>query len=81
MRAIDLAAKDLLQIIRDWKSALFLVVMPLLFTLFFGFILAPGNGGDDPRLPVGLVDYDGEGGLAAHLEALLAARRSSARLR
>lgn len=73
MRSIDLAAKDLLQIVRDWKSALFLVIMPILFTLFFGFILAPGEGVEDPRLPVALVNQDGTGGLAAHLEALLAA--------
>jgi ABC-2 type transport system permease protein len=73
MRSIDLAAKDLLQIVRDWKSALFLVIMPILFTLFFGFILAPGEAVEDSRLPVALINQDGTGGLAVYLEALLAA--------
>jgi ABC-2 type transport system permease protein len=73
MRAIDLAGKDLLQIMRDWKSALFLVAMPILFTLFFGFILAPSDDGGDARLLVGVVNYDSSGDLAAHLQAMLAA--------
>ncbi|MGD8793060.1 MAG: ABC transporter permease, partial [Anaerolineae bacterium] len=73
MRIIDLAGKDLVQIIRDWKSALFLVVMPILFTLFFGFIFAPGEAETDPRLPVGLVNRDAAGSLAANLKDLLAA--------
>jgi ABC-2 type transport system permease protein len=72
MRLIDLALKDLLQILRDWKSALFLVVMPILFTLFFGFILSPGEGEGDPRLPVGFVNQDPAGELVASLEELLA---------
>ncbi len=73
MRAIDLAGKDLLQIMRDWKSALFLVVMPILFTLFFGFILAPSDNGGDARLLVGVVNQDVSGDLADHLRAVLAA--------
>ena len=73
MRLLDLARKDLLQIIRDWKSALFLVVMPILFTLFFGFILSPGEAEGDPRLPVGFVNQDPASSLAASLEELLAA--------
>ena len=71
MRTIVLALKDLMQIARDWKAALFLVVMPILFTLIFG--LAFGGGGEtDPRLPVGWVNHDREGVLGAELEALLA---------
>jgi ABC-2 type transport system permease protein len=73
MRILDLAQKDLVQILRDRKSGLFLLVMPLLFTLFFGFIMGPAlNPGtdEDPRLPVGLVDRDG-GSLALSLGALL----------
>jgi ABC-2 type transport system permease protein len=38
MRILDLAIKDLKQIMRDWKSALFIVLMPIVFTLFFGWI-------------------------------------------
>jgi hypothetical protein len=41
VRATSLALKDLLQIARDWKSALFLIVMPILFTFFFGLVLQP----------------------------------------
>jgi len=58
MRVIDLALKDLLQIVRDWKTALFLVAMPIVFTLFFGFVLGDAFGEEDPRLPVGYVDHD-----------------------
>jgi ABC-2 type transport system permease protein len=73
MRSIDLALKDLLQIGRDWKSALFLIVMPILFTLFFGFVLSPAETEGDARLPVGLVNHDGAESVAAYLETLLAA--------
>jgi ABC-2 type transport system permease protein len=73
MRLIHLAGKDLLEIIRDWKSALFLVVMPILFTLFFGFILAPSDTGGGARLPVGLLTRDQSGDLATYLWELLAA--------
>jgi hypothetical protein len=31
MRLLSIAGKDLLQVLRDWKSTLFLVVMPLAF--------------------------------------------------
>lgn len=71
MRLVDLALKDLIQIIRDWKSALFLVVMPILFTLFFGLIFHPGEAEADPRLPVGLVSQDPVSGLATSLQHLL----------
>ncbi|MGD2161852.1 MAG: ABC transporter permease [Anaerolineales bacterium] len=51
MRIIHLALKDLLQIVRDWKSALFLVVMPIIFTLFFGVIFSEGDG-ENSGLPL-----------------------------
>lgn len=75
MRVLDLAWKDILQVLRDWKSALFLVVMPVLFTLFFGLIFGsvftPDQPGD-PRLPVGLIDQDQGALLSAGLEELIA---------
>jgi ABC-2 type transport system permease protein len=57
---IDLAIKDLIQIFRDWKAAMFLFAMPITFTLVFGFAFG-GFGANneeegDSRLPVGLVD-------------------------
>jgi ABC-2 type transport system permease protein len=73
MRVIDLALKDLLQVVRDWKSALFLVIMPIVFTFFFGLIYGGLGGENDPRLPVGLVNHDRAGTLSASLQNLLEA--------
>ena len=72
MRILKLTFKDLNQIVRDWKSALFLLIMPLLFTLFFGFIFGGGSPKQDvdSRLPVSVINQD-EGILAASLEQLL----------
>lgn len=73
MRVFILAYKDLSQILRDWKSGLFLIVMPILFTSFFGFIFGAGSSPNpdvDPRLPVGVIDRDG-GSLALSLETLM----------
>jgi ABC-2 type transport system permease protein len=60
MRIIDLALKDLLQIVRDWKAAFFLILMPIGFTLLFGFIFSEQSTDipEDQRLPVALVDQD-----------------------
>lgn len=73
MRWVDLALKDMKQVVRDWKSALFLVVMPILFTMFFGLIFGPVFSGDqgDTRLPVGVVDQDPAGAAGASLMRLL----------
>jgi ABC-2 type transport system permease protein len=74
MRVIDLAFKDLLQTVRDWKSALFLIVMPILFTLFFGLVFGPAfnpGANEDPRLLVGLVNRDPGGDLSASFQSLL----------
>jgi ABC-2 type transport system permease protein len=72
VRAVDVALKDLVQIARDWKSALFLVVMPILFTLFFGMIFGAGDSEGDPRLRVGLINHDPAETVSASLEDLLA---------
>lgn len=73
MRVIDLAIKDLMELARDWKAALFLVIMPIAFTLMFGFAFGGFSTGEqDPRLPVGLIDQDG-GRLSASLASLLEA--------
>lgn len=68
MRVIDLALKDWLQIVRDRKSALFLVLMPILFTFFFGRIFNAAEG--DARLPVGWLDRDG-GTLTTRLRVMV----------
>ncbi|MBN1667344.1 MAG: ABC transporter permease [Anaerolineales bacterium] len=59
MRIIDLAQKDLLQMLRDWKAAAFLVIMPVLFTLLFGAIFSGGNTRpEETRIAVGVWDED-----------------------
>jgi ABC-2 type transport system permease protein len=76
---VDLALKDLRQVLRDWKSALFLVIMPVLFTLFFGFVLSPqlsqdASGGT--ALPVGWMDRSDGSALASSLGHLLSISQS-----
>jgi len=75
MSILDIAYKDIQQILRDWNSALFLVVMPILFTAFFGLVLNPTFSADhpgDPRLPVGWINQDPDGLLSKSFETLLA---------
>jgi ABC-2 type transport system permease protein len=70
MRILDLALKDLTQIFRDKKSLLFLVAMPILFTLFMGFAYKSGgnqNTSKDNRIPLGWVNNDPNGLLAGQL--------------
>jgi ABC-2 type transport system permease protein len=74
MRVLDLAFKDIRQILRDWKSALFLLVMPVLFTVFFGLVfgsLFSAAPQEDPRLPVGWINQDPGGLLGSRLESFL----------
>jgi len=58
MRILDLALKDLSQILRDKRSFLFLVAMPIAFTLFMGFAYRSGENGkpQDPRIPLAWVE-------------------------
>jgi ABC-2 type transport system permease protein len=73
MRVIDLALKDIRQLVLDWRAAIFLLAMPIGFTLMFGFAFG-GRGGieeGDPRLPVGYLDQD-QGQLSPQLATLLA---------
>jgi len=74
MRILDIAQKDLLQIVRDWKATFFLLVMPMLFTLIFGFSFG-GFGTEaeevDHRLPIGYINRD-SGELGDILSDLLA---------
>ena len=65
-RVWTLARKDLLETRRDRLSALFIVVMPLAFTTFFGIMF----GGGSDRLPLALHDADG-GPQARQLAAAL----------
>jgi ABC-2 type transport system permease protein len=59
IRILDLAWKDLLQNLREKQTFMFLLIMPIIFTLLFGFAFGGVGGGEsDPRLPVGLLDQD-----------------------
>ena len=71
MRALDLAWKDLKQIVRDWKAAVFLLAMPMAFTVFIGYLFGGFESQEDPRLPVGYLNQDAGGTLAGDLLDLL----------
>ncbi|MBM3330402.1 ABC transporter permease [candidate division WOR-3 bacterium] len=54
---LAIAAKDLKQILLDRRSAIFLVLMPVVFTAFLGIAFRwPGH--EDPRPEVGVCDLD-----------------------
>lgn len=58
-RILDIAIKDLLQLTRDFKTFMFLLLMPILFTFLFGYAFGGfSGGGSDSRLPVGYLDQD-----------------------
>lgn len=63
MRILDLALKDLSQMLRDKRSLLFLVAMPIAFTFFMGFAYRSGidnTENADTRIPLALVDPEPE---------------------
>lgn len=75
MRILDLALKDLSQILRDRKSLIFLVAMPIIFTLFMGVAFSGASGDDenvDTRIPLAVVDPEPGADLNQKLLARLA---------
>ena len=59
IRILDIALKDLMQLMRDFKTFMFLLLMPILFTFLFGFAFGGFSGDEsDSRLPVGLLNED-----------------------
>jgi ABC-2 type transport system permease protein len=58
MKILDLAFKDLSQILRDKRSLLFVVAMPILFTFFMGFAYRGSTNqvNTDPRTPLAVVN-------------------------
>ncbi len=59
IRILDIALKDLLQLVRERSTFLFLLIMPIAFTLLFGYAFGGFSGGaSDSRLPVGYLDQD-----------------------
>lgn len=58
IRILDIAFKDLLQLMRDFKTFMFLLLMPILFTFLFGYAFGGFGGNSDSRLPVGYLSQD-----------------------
>ena len=59
IRIVDITLKDLLQLSRDFKTFMFLIIMPVIFTLLIGYASGAFSGLTDSRLPVGYLDEDG----------------------
>lgn len=59
-RIFDIVFKDLLQLLRDFKTFMFLLIMPIIFTFLFGYAFGGfgGEGDSDSRLPVGYLSED-----------------------
>jgi ABC-2 type transport system permease protein len=76
IHVIDIALKDLLQLTRDRRAFMFLLIMPVVFTLLFGFAFGGfGGGASDARLPVAYLDED-HSWLSKALHGLLANSRT-----
>ncbi|MEW5938547.1 MAG: ABC transporter permease [Chloroflexota bacterium] len=59
LRILDITSKDLLQLTRDFKTFMFLLIMPIAFTFLFGYAFGGFGGGEsDSRLPVGYLSQD-----------------------
>lgn len=59
IRILDITRKDLMQLARDVKTFMFLLIMPILFTFLFGYAFGGFSSGDsDSRLPVGYLSQD-----------------------
>ncbi len=72
-RVLDITLKDLLQLRRDFKTFMFLIVMPVVFTFLFGFAFGAFSGApSDSRLPVGYLDRD-ESKVSRDLRGILTA--------
>ena len=69
-RIFDITLKDLMQILRDRKTLLFLLIMPIAFTLLFGLAFGGSGKPADSRLPLGYLDQDGSS-LSADLQVQL----------
>jgi ABC-2 type transport system permease protein len=57
-RILDIALKDLTQLVRDRKTFLFSLIMPVALTVLIGFATGGFGASSDPRLPVGWLDLD-----------------------
>jgi len=71
MRILDLTLKDLLQLLREKRAAIFLLAMPIAFTIFMGMAFKGGSQNDDPRLVLGWVNPNPSGLAGKTLHDLL----------
>jgi ABC-2 type transport system permease protein len=69
-RIFDITLKDLMQILRNRMTFLFLLIMPIAFTLLFGLAFGGSGQPTDARLPVGFLDRDGSA-ISADLNTFL----------
>ena len=75
IRILDIAQNDLRQLVRERMTFLFLLAMPLIFTVMLGYAFgAFSGGGSDSRLPVGYLDQD-HSRISSQLHDLLAASK------
>ena len=59
LRIFDIAFKDLMQLSRDFKTFMFLLIMPIIFTFLFGFAFGGfSSSSSDSRIPVGYLSED-----------------------
>jgi ABC-2 type transport system permease protein len=72
MRLLDIALKDMLQVLREKSVALFQVAMPVAFTFFMALAYWGAAQPADPRLALGWVNQDAGGLLVEELRAVLA---------
>jgi ABC-2 type transport system permease protein len=70
MRILDLTFKDLVQIFRDRKILLFLVAMPVAFTIFMGYMYRSPAQAGDAHLALGWVDGNPQGALSPVLRTM-----------
>lgn len=72
IRILDITLKDLLQLRRDFKTFMFLIIMPVIFTFLLGFAFgAFSSSSSDSRLPVGYLDLD-DSKISGDLRGILA---------
>jgi ABC-2 type transport system permease protein len=59
LRILDITFKDLLQLSRDFKVFMFLLIMPIIFTFLFGYAFGGfSSDNSDSRLPIGYLSQD-----------------------
>jgi ABC-2 type transport system permease protein len=59
IRILDITIKDLMQLLRDVKTFMFLLIMPIIFTFLFGYAFGGFSSGEsESRLPLGYLSQD-----------------------